>query len=116
MIMIKQTALDGRSDLGWLLTLQHDPPSALFVDHQALPLSSLRPFSPLADQRLVATTLAFVRELDTLSTKRAEFAKQKPVQPSGPKSDPKTGEAQLSRKQLRAGQRRRPSQRLEFRP
>ena len=64
MIMIEQTALDGKSDLGWLMTLQHDPPSSVFLDPQALPASNLRPFSPLCHQRLVTTIVAFVKELD----------------------------------------------------
>ena len=64
MVMVEQLSLDGKSDLAWLLTLQHDPPASIFLDHQALPSSGLRPFSPLADQRLVTTTLAYVRELE----------------------------------------------------
>ena len=82
MIMVEQLSLDGRSDLAWLLTLQHDPPAAIFVDHQALPSSGLRPFSPLADQKLVSTTLAFIRELETLSSKRAELVHQDKACPS----------------------------------
>ena len=75
MIMVEQAALDGgRTDLSFLLTLQPDPPSSIFLNHQALPTSGLRPFAPLADQRLVASTLAYVKELDTLATKRGELA------------------------------------------
>ena len=82
MVMLEQLSLDGgRSDLAWLLTLQHDPPASIFADHQALPSSGLRPFSPLADQKLVSTTLAYVRELETLATKRAEFTKAKSLRP-----------------------------------
>ena len=69
MIMVKQWALDGRSDLAWLLTLQPDPPNSVFQDDQQIGASSLRPFSSLADQRIIATTLAYVKELDALTTK-----------------------------------------------
>ena len=42
--MVEQLSLDGKSDLAWLLTLQHDPPASIF--RRALPSSGLRPFSP----------------------------------------------------------------------
>ena len=106
MIMVEQTALDsGRTDLSWLLTLQPDPPSSIFLNHQSLPTSSLRPFAPLADQRLIASTLAYVKELDTLSTKRAELTapKSKPGPPVPSPSGLRTSDQPvLTKKQLRA--------------
>ena len=106
MIMVEQTALDSsRTDLSWLLTLQPDPPASVFMNHQSLPTTSLRPFAPLADQRLIASTLAYVKELDTLSTKRAELtaSKAKPGLPPALPAGPKAGEQLvLTKKHLRA--------------
>ncbi|CAE7205238.1 unnamed protein product [Symbiodinium sp. KB8] len=103
-VFIEQTSLDNSPDLAWLLTHLPDPPNGLFLDRATTPTTTLRPFSPLADQKLVATTLAYVKELDTMSLKRSEFPKAKhPPKPPLKKDfaiadqDPA-----LSRKQLRA--------------
>ena len=49
--------LGSRGDLGFLFSLQPDPPAAVFVNHSSLPTAALRPFSPLADARLIASTM-----------------------------------------------------------
>ena len=73
-VMLEQGALDGgRLDLGQILTLTDDPPSAIFTNKQISQLSKSRAFSPLADQRWVTTALAYIKELDTISTKRIEL-------------------------------------------
>ena len=103
-VFIEQTSLDHSPDLAWLLTHLPDPPNGLFLDRATTPTTTLRPFAPLADQKLVATTLAYVKELDTMSLKRAEFPKAKlPLKPP-PKKDPAVTDQDptLSRKQLRA--------------
>ena len=70
MITVEQTAGEsGRTGLSWLLTLQPDPPSSIFLNHQSLPTSSWHPFAPLPDQRLIASAFVCVKEPDTLSTK-----------------------------------------------
>ena len=104
MVFFEQATLDGSPDLGWLLTHLPDPPNGLFMDRTTTPTTTLRPFSPLADQRLLATTLAYVKELDALTTKRNELSKPKaPTKPPPPlKADPGGDDATLSRKQLRA--------------
>ena len=89
MVMVEQTSLDGHPDLGWLLTLQSDPPSGVFLDRQ----SGLKPFSSLADPKWIATMLAFIKEQDSLSARRSDLGKQKAPPP--PKTDPKTGEPAL---------------------
>ncbi|OLP75869.1 hypothetical protein AK812_SmicGene44271, partial [Symbiodinium microadriaticum] len=113
MVMIEQWTLDqNRTELGWILSLQPEPPSGLFVNNQALATSALRPFANLAEQRWVAIALAYVKELEVLSTKRLEIGggnvqkTRAPAPPltSQPKApDPKgQSEENLSRKQLRA--------------
>ncbi|CAE7353024.1 unnamed protein product, partial [Symbiodinium microadriaticum] len=100
MVFFEQTSLDGSPDLAWLLTHLPDPPNGLFMDRTTTPTTTLRPFSPLADQRLLATTLAYVKELDALTAKRNELPKPKaPTKPAPPtKGDPGGDEAALSRK------------------
>ena len=108
LLMLEQCAQDnGDSTLGWLLTLQADPPLGLFQQPTSLPGSSLQTFSSLAEQRWITVALAFVKELETISVRRAEAApKQKPPtkQPALPTVPPKTEspDQQLSRKQQRA--------------
>ncbi|CAE7284713.1 unnamed protein product, partial [Symbiodinium sp. KB8] len=99
MVFFEQTSLDGSPDLAWLLTHLPDPPNGLFVDRTATPTTTLRPFSPLADQRLLATTLAYVKELDALTTKRSELQKPKaPTKPAPPtKGDPGGDEVAFGR-------------------
>ena len=78
---------------------QQDPPAAIFQNHASMPTAALRPFA-----RRPAVALAYVKEMDTLATKRLELSapKQKAT-PPGPKAaeTAKEGET-LTRKQLRA--------------
>ena len=106
LVMLEQMALDqGKVDLGWILSLQQDPPSAVFQDHQHLPTANLRPFSPLADPKWISIALAYVKEQDTLSSKRLELSKAKPPSGSNLGSPPPAAQKeQLTRKQLRAKQ------------
>lgn len=82
-VCIDQAVLDGgRFDLAALLTLQEDPPSTIFLSRQQSTLSRARAFSQLADQRWVTVALAFVKELDLITTKRQELAGQGAQKPS----------------------------------
>ena len=73
-VMIEQACLDhGKFDLAQMLTLQEDPPAAVFTNRQLSQLSRAKAFSPLADQRWVTVAPAFLKELDTISTKRSEL-------------------------------------------
>lgn len=71
---LDQVVLDGgRFDLAALLTLQEDPPSGIYVNRHQSTLSRARAFTQLADQRWVTVALAFIKELDVLTTKRQEL-------------------------------------------
>ena len=104
MIFFEQATPDGNPGVAT------DPPTPRTVSSWTAPFlpvaatTSLRPFSPLADQRPAATTLAFVKELEALSTRKGELAKPKPPKPppKPPDAGAKQEEASLSRKQLRA--------------
>lgn len=74
-VMLEQAALDqGRFDLAQLLTLQEDVPASIFTAWNVSPLSRSRSFAPLADQKWVPCALAYLRELETISSKRSELA------------------------------------------
>ncbi|CAE7462864.1 unnamed protein product, partial [Symbiodinium necroappetens] len=111
LLMLDQTAHDrGNSSLGWLLTLQADPPSNLFAAQTAVPGSNLQSFSPLAEQRWITIALAYAKELETISSRISETQPKAstPKPPVKPPATPHTPaaeeEQQLSKKQLRAAQ------------
>ena len=100
-VCIDQAVLDGgRFDLAALLTLQEDPPSAIFVNRQQSVLARSRAFSQLADQKWITTALAFVKELDLITTKRQELSGQAAGSQKGqPSSEPSAKpKAQAKRK------------------
>ena len=73
-VSIEQSCLDGgRMDLANLLCLQEDPPASIFVNRQVALTSRTRAFAPLADQRWVTVALAFLKEMEVISSKRAEL-------------------------------------------
>ena len=83
-VCLDQAVLDnGKFDLAALLTLQEDPPSTIFVNRQQSTLSRTRAFSPLADQRWVTVALAFIKELDVITTKRQEITSSAPSNQRG---------------------------------
>ncbi|CAE7343693.1 unnamed protein product [Symbiodinium natans] len=108
-LMLDQSSLDkGDTTLGWLLTLQGEPPPGLFQTPTNLPGSSLQSFSALAEQRWVTIALAYMKELETIQSRRASVpssipAPRVPKPPHSPTA-PESGEAALSRKQQRAAQ------------
>jgi hypothetical protein len=54
--------------------LQEEPPASIYVNRQTSSLSRAKAFSPLADQKWVTVALAFVKELDVITTKRQEMS------------------------------------------
>eukprot|EP00435_Cladocopium_sp_Y103_P016470 s334_g4.t1 len=71
---LEQCCLDnGRMDLASLLCLQEDPPSSIFQNRVLSATSRARSFAPLADQRWVTSALAFLKELEVITSKRAEL-------------------------------------------
>lgn len=76
-VTLDQAALDsGRFDLAQLLCLQEEPPSTVFTNRQANVLSKQRAFSPLADQKWITVALAYIKELDVITSKRLELTNQ----------------------------------------
>eukprot|EP00435_Cladocopium_sp_Y103_P067464 s89_g30.t1 len=89
-VAIDQAVLDGgKFDLASLLTLQEEPPSTIYVHRQQSSLARARAFSPLADQRWVTVALAFLKELDVITSKRLELTASGPgAKPAGGAGDP----------------------------
>ena len=73
-VAIDQSCLDGgRMDLATLLTLQEDPPIAIFQNRQLSSTSWSRSFAPLADQRWNTCSLAFLKQVEVIASKRLEL-------------------------------------------
>ena len=73
-VTIEQSCLDGgRMDLATLLCLQEDPPASIFVNRQPALTARSRAFAPLADQRWIMVALAFLKEMEVISTKMLEL-------------------------------------------
>ena len=95
-VTIEQAVMDnGKMDFASVLCLQDDLPASIFVNRNAGALSRSRSFAPLADQKWITVALAYLKELDTIQSKRAEFvgATAKPTAsvPSSPTPKPKGG-------------------------
>lgn len=76
-VTLDQAALDsGKVDLAQLLCLQEEPPSTVFTNRQGNILAKTRAFSPLADQKWITVALAYIKELDVITSKRLELTSQ----------------------------------------
>ena len=72
----EQSGLDGGCwDAAWLLTLLEDPPPAI-LDRRPVRqgTQSMTSFSPLWNAEWTTITMAYVREMDLLATRRREMA------------------------------------------
>ena len=82
-VSIEQAALDSDWTTAYLLSLMEDPPQQVFQDRMQS-MTSSRPFSPLVPAAWSAVTLAYLKELEVLSTKKAEVkGKKQQAQSSG---------------------------------
>ena len=73
LISVEQAAQDNGSwDIGYLLSLQEDPPHQLFQSRPSSQNPRLRAFGGLTPQAWATTTLSYIREIDLIQTRRAE--------------------------------------------
>lgn len=79
----------GCFDLVALLTLQGEPPTPIFQHRQQSTLSRCRAFSQLADQTWITVALAFIKELDLITSKWQEMVSG---QPTGPQKQGERGQ------------------------
>lgn len=74
MVAVEQSAQDGgKWDLAWVLSLQEDPPAAMFHSKQAQTNPRLRAFAPLCPASWTTTALAYIKELDLITNRRIEL-------------------------------------------
>ncbi|CAE7377532.1 unnamed protein product, partial [Symbiodinium microadriaticum] len=109
LLTIDQANLDGGDmSFAWILSLQADPPSALYQEPHGPVAPTARAFSQLADQRWITIGLSFLKEIEAISSRRSELANPKKpsapslVTPTLPPKPTAEGEAALSKKQARA--------------
>ena len=93
-VCLEQAALDGgKMDLALLLSLTEDPPAGVFTNRSLAGVTRGRAFANLAEQKWVTTALAFVREMDLISSRRQDVTGTKGDKPAadqpGPKREPK---------------------------
>jgi hypothetical protein len=93
---IEQSVVDGGSwNLAYVLSLLEEPPSQVFSEKTAAVSSLGKPFAALVPPTWSAVSLAFLKELDLLTTKKAEAGKPKAAAkaeepgPPSPKRRPK---------------------------
>ena len=112
-VSIEQSCLDnGRMDLATPLCLQEDPPSAIFQNRVLSATSRARSFAPLADQRWVTSSLAFLKEMEVITSKRAELTGA-PRSASDTTSDAAKPKAKAQPKRKGRGKGQAPSEEAE---
>ena len=91
MVALEQSVVDsGDWTIAFLLSLSSDPPLTLFQDRTAVVSPYGTPFSPLVAPSWSATVLSFVKEMEILSSKKAETSpkKAKSLPVPSPSEDP----------------------------
>lgn len=100
MVGVEQASVDrGDWGLAYLLTLTEEPPPQLFQERSTSLSFNARPFGPLVPPVWIATCLAYLKDLEILSTRKGETARK--LQPSKtPQKDDQAegGEASPKRK------------------
>ena len=95
---LEQASMDSGSwDIAFLLSLSEDPPLQVFQDRMTMTHSQGRPFSPLAPNPWCAVVLAYLKEIEILSSKKTE-AKHKPKARQDPQADADSPTASPKRK------------------
>lgn len=79
-VALEQAAADGNWGVAFLLTLIEEPPLSLFQDRLANVTPHGKPFAPLVPSPWAAICLAYIKEMELLSTKKKEtVTKSKPT-------------------------------------
>ena len=101
MVALEQSVMDGgRWDVAYLLSLMEDPPAAIFAHRPPSQNPRLRAFSALCPQGWATTAMTYVKEVDSLATRRAEAAgaPAKPKAQEAEQPQPKGGKRRFPRK------------------
>ena len=96
-VCLEQASMDsGRLDIGMLLALCDDPPAGVFQHKSTTAFAKGRAFAPLAEQRWVTIALAYIKEMDLITSKRQDATGSRdkdppPSQPNPKKAPKKSG-------------------------
>ena len=85
---LDQANMDSSWSVAYLLSLLEEPPAQVFAARTVAVSALGRPFSPLVPPTWAAVSLAYLKEMDLLQTKKTEAKTGKPV---APKPEPKPG-------------------------
>ncbi|CAK8990023.1 unnamed protein product [Durusdinium trenchii] len=73
MVTLEQVAQDsGKWEVGWILSLQEDPPPGVFQARPTTTNPRLRAFAPLCPPEWATTALSYVKEVDLINSRRQE--------------------------------------------
>ena len=89
-VSLEQVAQDGgKWELGYLLSLQEDPPQSLFSSRAPSTNPRLRAFAPLCPQPWTSVALTYLREMDIIATRRSEAASSSKSAVANPTEEPR---------------------------
>ena len=89
MVSVEQAVTDrGDWTLAFMLTLMEEPPIQVFQDRTASIAHHARPFGPLVPPPWTAVCLAYLKDMEVLSTKKGETAKRIAKAPSQTEGSP----------------------------
>ena len=86
---LEQSALDGSWNVAYILSLMEEPPQQLFGDRQRSVAATGRPFAPLVPPCWAAVALAYLKEIEVLSTRKVEM-KKPPLKAAAPTTTPES--------------------------
>lgn len=79
-VFLEQMVMDnGKIDVAVNLALMEDPPQGLFSNRAFSAIARQRAFAATADQKWVTVALQYLKQLDTIQTRRGEATKEKPT-------------------------------------
>ena len=100
-VSLEQSAIDqGDWSLAFLLSLVAEPPVQMFQDRMVSMSPHGRPFAPLCPASWAATTLAYLKDMETLTSKKSEVA-SKPKANANQTAAPGAGETASPRRKTR---------------
>ena len=79
---------NGKMEVGLLLALVEDAPYSLFSGRSVAVSANPRPFAPTANQHWVTTALQYLKEMDVISSRRAEVTSNKQSTTDNPPNAP----------------------------
>lgn len=82
---LDQACHDGNWSVAWVLNLLDEPPSTMFLDRPPAVSNLGRPFAGMVPAQWAASSLAYLKEMELLTTKKAEA--KSPKAPANQKAE-----------------------------